>query len=173
MLETLLTRRSIRKFTAEPVAEAEMQQILQAGLLSPSGRNRTPWEFVVVQDKDTLAALGKCRHPQQGFLPDAPLAIVVLGDTTATDVWIEDCSIAMALMHVEAHKLGLGSCWVQIRNRMAQGETQTANEYVKALLHVPEQYEVLAILGLGHPDEEKAPYTLDALHYEKVHHEKF
>ncbi|MBQ2003911.1 MAG: nitroreductase family protein, partial [Peptococcaceae bacterium] len=47
MLETLLTRRSIRKFTAEPVAEAELQQILQAGLLSPSGRNRTPWEFVV------------------------------------------------------------------------------------------------------------------------------
>ncbi|MBQ2004366.1 MAG: nitroreductase family protein, partial [Peptococcaceae bacterium] len=88
-------------------------------------------------------------------------------------VWIEDCSIAMALMHVEAHKLGLGSCWVQIRNRMAQGETQTSNDYVKALLHVPEQYEVLAILGIGHPDEEKAPYTLDALHYEKVHHEKF
>jgi nitroreductase len=56
---------------------------------------------------------------------------------------------------------------------MAQGETQTSNDYVKALLGVPEQYEVLAILGLGHPDEEKAPYTLDALHYEKVHHEKF
>ena len=101
------------------------------------------------------------------------MAVVVLGDTTKTDVWIEDCSIAMALMHVETHKLGLGSCWVQIRNRMAQGETQTSNDYVKALLHVPEQYEVLAILGLGHPDEEKAPYTLDALHYEKVHHEKF
>ena len=173
MLETLLTRRSIRKYTQESISDTDLQQILQVGLLSPSGRNKTPWEFVVVQDKTTLEALGKCRHPQQGFLPSAPLAIVVLGDTNATDVWIEDCSIAMALMHVEAHKLGLGSCWIQIRNRMAQGETQTSNDYVKALLQVPAQYDVLAILAIGHPDEEKAPYALDALHYEKVHQEKF
>ena len=173
MLETLLTRRSIRKYTQEPVSEIDLQKILQAGLLSPSGRNKTPWEFVVVQDKNTLAALGKCRHPQQGFLPDAPLAIVVLGDTNATDVWIEDCSIAMALMHVETHKLGLGSCWVQIRNRMAQGETQTSNDYVNELLAVPEGYDVLAILAIGHPDEEKVPYQLEELHYEKVHYEKF
>lgn len=173
MLNLLLNRRSIRKFTAEPVAETDLQKILQAGLLSPSGRSKTPWEFVVVQDKNTLEALGKCRHPQQGFLPDAPMAIAVLGDTTATDVWIEDCSIAMTMLQLEAQTLGLGSCWVQIRNRMAQGETQTSNDYVKELLSVPAQYDVLAILAIGHPDETKAPYELDALHYEKVHHEKF
>ena len=173
MLDLLLHRRSIRKFTTEPVAEADIEKILQAGLLSPSGRNKTPWEFVVIEDKATLNALGKCRHPQQAFLPDTPLAIAVLGDTTATDVWIEDCSIAMTIMQLEAQTLGLGSCWVQIRNRMAQGETQTSSDYIKELLSVPAQYDVLAILAIGHPDETKTPYQLDTLPYKKVHREKF
>ena len=62
MLDLLLHRRSIRKFTTEPVAEADIEKILQAGLLSPSGRNKTPWEFVVIEDKATLNALGKCRR---------------------------------------------------------------------------------------------------------------
>ena len=173
MLELLLHRRSIRKFKEESVAEHDLQQILQAGLLSPSGRNRTPWEFITVQNKETLTALGKCRHPQQAFLPDTPLAIVVIGDTNATDVWIEDCSIAMTIMQLEAEKLGLGSCWVQIRNRMAQGEAQSSNDFIKGLLHIPAQYDVLAVLAIGKPDEEKAPYTLEQLKYEKVHREQF
>ena len=172
MLDLLLNRRSIRKYTAEAVSEADLDKILKAGLLSPSGRNRTPWEYIVVQDKDTLNALGKCRHPQQPFLPEAPLAIVVVGDTTATDVWIEDCSIAMTIMQLEAQTLGLGSCWVQIRNRMAQGETITSNDYIKTLLNVPAQYDVLAVLAIGHPDEEKAPHNLDELRVAKVHREK-
>ena len=173
MLDLLLHRRSIRKFTSEPIAEADLQKILQAGLLSPSGRNKTPWEFVVVQDKASLQALGKCRHPEQPFLPDTPLAIVVLGDTSATDVWIEDCAIAMTLMQLEAEILGLGSCWVQVRNRMAQGENQTADAYIKTLLSVPDYYEVLAVLAIGHPNEEKAPHTLEQLQHGKIHRETF
>ena len=173
MLELLLNRRSIRKYTEEPVAEEQIQKILQAGLLSPSGRNRTPWEFITVQDKETLTALGKCRHPQQAFLPDTPLAIVVVGNPEATDVWIEDCSITMTIMQLEAQMLGLGSCWIQIRNRMAQGEAESSSQYVKTLLHIPEAYEVLAILAIGHPDEEKQPYQLDGLQYGKVHNERF
>lgn len=173
MLDFLLTRRSIRKFKEELVAKNDIKKILQAGLLSPSGRNRTPWEFIVIQDKVTLEALGKCRHPQQAFLPNTPLAIVVLGDTTATDVWVEDCAIAMTIMQLEAQTLGLGSCWVQIRNRMAQDEAETSSNYIKAVLNIPNSYEVLAILAVGHPDEEKIPYSLDTLQYQKVHNEKF
>lgn len=173
MLNLLLNRRSIRKFKPDRVAEAQIQQILQAGLLSPSGRNKTPWEFIVVQDKVTLEALGKCRHPQQHFLPETPLAIVMLGDTTATDVWVEDCAIAMTIMQLQAQTLGLGSCWVQVRNRMAQGEAESSSEFIKTLLHIPAHYEVLAVLGIGHPDEEKAPYNLDELQYNKIHTETF
>ncbi len=173
MLELLMKRRSIRKYKPEAVSEDALKKIMQAALLSPSSRGRTPWEFVVVQNSETLKALGKCRHPQQTFLPDTPAAIVVLGDTSVTDVWVEDCSIAMTIMQLEAETLGLGSCWIQIRNRMAQGEEQMSSAFIKELLHIPEQYEVLAILVLGVPDEEKPGRTLETLQYAKVHNEVF
>ena len=173
MLELLMKRRSIRKYKAEAVSEESLRKIMQAALLSPSSRGKNPWEFVVVQNKDTLKALGRCRHPQQAFLPDTPAAIVVLGDASLTDVWVEDCSIAMTIMQLEAETLGLGSCWIQIRNRMAQGEEQTSNDFVKELLHIPEQYEVLAILALGVPDEDKPGRMLEELQYSKIHNEEF
>lgn len=173
MLEVLLKRRSIRKFAEQPVSEDALQQVLQAALLAPSSRGRNPWAFIVVEDKDTLQQLGKCRHPQQAFLPQTPVAVVVLGDRATSDVWVEDCSIAMILMQLEAEKLGLGSCWVQIRKRMAQGEQESSNDFVKTLLGIPEQYEVLAILALGVPAEEKAGHHLEQLAYEKIHREKF
>lgn len=173
MLDLLMKRRSIRNYKQEAVAPEKLQAVLQAALLAPSSRGRNPWQFVVVENPDTLAELGKCRHPLQPFLPQTPAAIAVLGDTSMTDVWVEDCSIAMILMQLEAEKEGLGSCWIQIRNRMAQGEQQTSNDFVKELLHIPEQYEVLAILALGVPDEEKPARTLEALSYEKIHREQF
>ena len=173
MLDLLMKRRSIRKYKQEPVEAEKLEKIMQAALLSPSSRGKNPWEFVVVQNPETLNELGKCRHPKQAFLPETPAAIVVLGDTSITDVWVEDCSITMTIMQLEAELLGLGSCWIQIRNRMAQGETQTSNDLVKELLHIPEQYDVLAILALGIPDEEKPGKTLEELQYGKVHQEMF
>ncbi len=173
MLDLLQKRRSIRVYQQKPVDAEKLQKVMQAALLSPSSRGRMPWEFVVVQNKQTLQALGGCRHPQQSFLPNAPAAVVVLGDASVTDVWVEDCSIAMTMMQLEAERLGLGSCWIQIRNRMAQGEQQTSNEFVKELLHIPAQYDVLAILALGYPDEEKPGRTLETLPYAKVHQEIF
>lgn len=173
MLDLLMKRRSIRKYKQEPVEAEKLEKIMQAALLSPSSRGKNPWEFVVVQNPETLNELGKCRHPKQAFLPETPAAIVVLGDTSITDVWVEDCSITMTIMQLEAELLGLGSCWIQIRNRMAQGETQTSNNLVKELLHIPAQYDVLAILALGVPGEEKPGKTLEELQYGKVHQETF
>ncbi len=173
MLELLQRRRSIRKFAEQSIPEVQLQKVLQAALLAPSSRGRVPWEFILVEEKDTLQQLGKCRHPQQAFLPQTPAAIVVVGDTTASDVWVEDCSIAMTLMQLEAEQLGLGSCWVQIRRRMAQNEQESSGDFVKRLLNIPEQYEVLAILALGVPAEEKPRRQLEELRYEKVHRETF
>lgn len=173
MLNLLMKRRSIRKYEQKPVAAEQLQKVLQAGLLAPSSRGRTPWEFILVQDQETLQKLGGCRHPKQPFLPETPAAIVVLGDTAITDVWIEDCSIAMTLMQMEAQQQGLGSCWVQIRGRMAQGEVVSSNDFVKALFNIPAQYEVLAILALGEPAEEKERHQLETLAYHKIHQEIF
>ncbi len=173
MLDLLMKRRSIRKYQPQAVEPEKLQKLVQAALLAPSSRGKNPWEMIVVQNKETLRELGKCRHPQQAFLPDAPAAIVVLADTTITDVWVEDCSIVMTMLQLEAECLGLGSCWVQIRKRMAQGEQQTSNDFVKELLHIPAQYDVLGIVSLGVPAEEKPGKTLEELQYAKVHQEQF
>ena len=146
---------------------------MKAALMSPSGHRFNPWEFVLVEDKEVLKALSQAKAQGAALIEGAAMAIAVIGDTTKTDVWVEDCSIAMTIMQLEAETLGLGSCWIQIRNRMAQGEEQMSSAFIKDLLHIPEPYEVLAVLALGVPDEEKPGRTLEALQYAKVHNEVF
>ena len=110
LLNLLQHRRSVRSYTGEPVPEEALKQILQAGLISASSRSLCPWEFIVVRDKETLAHLSRCRTAGAGMLAKANCAIVVVADEAKCDVWIEDCSIAMANMHLMADALGLGSC---------------------------------------------------------------
>ena len=113
LLEMLKHRRSVRDYTGEAIPKEQLDQILAAGLLSPSGRSRKPWELVVVQDRDTLKELVKCREGAANMLEKAGCAILVFADPEKTDVWTEDCSIVMSNMHLMADSLGLGSCWIQ------------------------------------------------------------
>ena len=103
LLQLMLRRRSIRKYTGEPIPKDKIKLILQAGLASATSKNRKPWEFVVVQEKETLKALAECRAGAAKMLENAGCAIVVFADTLITpDVWAEDCSIAMSNMHLSA-----------------------------------------------------------------------
>ena len=172
LLEIMQARRSVRKYTGETIPKEKLDLILKAGLLSPSGRNIKPWEFILVRDKDMLKKLANCRPAGSGILAGADAAIVVLGDTTATDVWTEDCSIAMAQMHLMADCLGVGSCWVQGRLRPSP-DGQTAEAVVKELLKVPEKYALEAILCLGMPEKHPKAHKLEELPMEKVHSEIF
>lgn len=162
MLELLLKRRSIRVFADKRIGKTDLRKILQAGLLAPSGNNRKPWEFIVVEDKILLEKLSRAKTAGGEFLKDAPLGIVVLGDVRKTDVWIEDTSIALTLMQLAAESLGLGSCWIQMRNRF-HNEKQGAGAFVRELLGVPEGFEVEAVLAIGYPDEIKKPHSLPEL----------
>ena len=124
LMELLLNRRSIRKYTGERIPEKDLEKILQAGLASASGRNRKPWELVVVQDREMLEKLSHCRTGAAKMLEKAGCAILVFADMAKTDVWTEDCSIVMSNMHLMAASLGLGSCWIQGRLREAEnGQT--------------------------------------------------
>jgi nitroreductase len=102
------------------------------------------------------------------FLKNAALAIVIAGDATKSDVWIEDCSIASILIQLEAESLGLGSCWVQIRNRKYD-EQIAANDYVRHHFNIPERLEVLTVVGIGYKAVEKPPYSENDLAWEKVY----
>lgn len=172
MLNTLIHRRSIRKYTDQKIEKDKLDTLIQAALLSPSSRGLRPWEFIVVQDKETLANLSKAKPHGGTFLKDSPLAIVVLGDSTKSDVWVEDASIASIIIQLTAEELGLGSCWVQIRNRKYDDNT-TAESYLQNLLNIPEHIKVEAIISIGYPDEQKEPYELDDLPYSKIKYEKY
>lgn len=172
-LNLLLHRRSVRQYTDERVTREQLEQIVQAGLLSPTGRNKRDWEFVVVEDRATLGRLTEARSGGAAkMLAGAAAAIVVLGDPTATDVWCEDCSIAMSNMHLMADSLGLGSCWIQGRLRTAE-DGRSTDEFVREVLGVPEGLSLEAMLSIGVPAKRPAARTLDDADMSKVHWERF
>ena len=168
-IELLKKRRSCRRFTDEPVNKESIEHILKAALMSPSGHRYNPWEFYVVQDKETLKALSVSKAAGAALLENAAAAIVVVADTTKTDVWVEDCSIATIIMQLAAEELGLGSCWVQIRLRK-DAEGNDANNNVKRILNIPEHYSVLSILALGHKEKESKPFDEEKMLWERVHY---
>ncbi|MDD5952730.1 MAG: nitroreductase family protein [Oscillospiraceae bacterium] len=172
LLEQMKHRRSVRQYTGEAISADALNQILLAGLFAPSGRARRPWTFIVVRDKELLQKLSVCREHGSGMLSGADCAIVVLGDTTKTDVWTEDCSIAMAHMHLMADVLGLGSCWIQCRLREAP-DGRTVTEYLRELLHFPQTHQVEAILSLGVAEEHPEPHTVEELPMDQIHWEVF
>ena len=142
LLEIMKNRRSVRTYTGEPVPEEKLIQILQAGLLSASGRAVRPWEFIVVRNKETLKQMAGSRTAGAKMLEEADCAVVVLGDEKKTDVWTEDCAIAMANMHLMADSLSVGSCWIQGRLREAS-DGKTTEEYLRKLLGYPDRKSVV------------------------------
>lgn len=170
MLDAMLHRRSVRSYTDDPVSREQIEQILHAGLTSPTGKNLKSWEFVVVTDRDQLARFADGRRGgSMKMLTSAAAAIFVFGAVSASDVWCEDCSAAMANMHLMADSLGLGSCWIQGRLRYAEDGRPTS-DFCRELLGVPEGYEMEAVLSIGVPDESApAPHTLDEADMGKVH----
>jgi len=170
--ELLKTRHSIRKYTDEIIEPEKIEKILQAALMSPASKRSNSWEFIVVQEKDVLEKISESRTHGSQLLANSPLGIVVSADTTKSDVWIEDASIASIIMQLEAHDLGLGSCWIQVRGRY-KDETTTTENYLKELLNIPERFAVLAVISIGYPAEEKKPFETDKLDKSKIHYKSF
>jgi nitroreductase len=168
VMSVIRKRRSIRKFKADPVEPEKVDMLVEAGLRAPSSRGMQPWEFVVVTDKDLLEKLSRARTHGSAFLENAPLAVVVCADPDKSDVWVEDCSLAAILMQLAAESLGLGSCWIQVRNRL-HDDTLTAEDYIVEILQIPKGQKVEAIIAAGYPDEEKSPHKKEGLPFEKLH----
>lgn len=172
LFDKLKTRRSIRKFENREVEKEKIDIILKSALIAPSSMSRKPLQFIAVTDAELLQKLSLCREPGPRYLAEAPLAIIVIADKGASDVWVEDASIASTFMQLVAHDLGLGSCWIQVRKRF-RIEQETAEDYIKKMMDIPEQYSVQCILAIGYPGEEKKPYEENTLLYEKLHFNKF
>ncbi len=166
--ELVRLRRSMRKFTEEELTQDEAVCLLRAALMSPSSKGRRPWEFVVVDDKESLRALAHCKERGAELIEGAPLAVAVLADPALSDAWVEDASVAAAMMLLQAEDLGLGACWVQVRGRTT-ADGKPAEEMVRAALRVPGHLRVLSIVAVGHKGMERKPFDESRLQWEKVH----
>lgn len=164
-LQIIFARRSIRKYTSEPVGAADVQTLLEAAMAAPSASNRKPWHFVVVTERATLNKLADA-HPYAKMLYEAPLCIAVCGDPAiAPQYWAQDCSAATENLLVGAAGLGLGTVWMGVyppEERIAA---------VRRLLAIPETILPLNLIAVGHPAEHKEPRTqYDAA---RVHSERW
>ncbi len=171
-LDLLKKRRSIRQFQNKPVEQDKIDALVEAMLRSPSSRSLNPWEFVVVTNPQTIGKLSQSKPHGASFMRNAPLAVVVCADPAKCDVWIEDCSIATLILHLEAADLDLGSCWIQIRKR-EHSPDQSAEAYVKNLLGIGDEMVVEAIVAIGYSKEEKDEHPHSSLLYERVSYDRY
>ena len=157
MYEKLLTRRSVRKYKDGQITDAELDQVLQAGLYAPTAKNNQKPVMVAVRDKETRDKLSKANAAIMGVETDpfygAPCVVVVLADP-AFPTWIDDGSLVMGNLLNAAHAIGLGSCWI---NRAREYyDTAEGKEMLRAW-GVPETYRGIGNVILGYADEEPAP----------------
>ncbi len=162
----------MRKFTEEAVDQDDVVSLMKAALMSPASKRSNPWQFVLVDNKESLAALSTCKESGATLIAGAALAVIVLADPSISDVWIEDASIATLMLQLQAEDLGLGSCWVQIRERFTT--TGVASEqYVRELIDLPMELRVLSIVAIGHKAMDRKPFNEENLQWEKIHLNKY
>ena len=173
MMELLRSRRSIRRFTGERIEPAESALLEEAVLRSPSSRGIRPWRFQFIDDPALIHRLAGVRTHGSGFAAEAPLLVVICARESESDVWVEDCSIAAVILHLAAHSLGLGSCWIQIRNRFAdEKRRETSEQAVRRILGLTGGLRVEAMIAIGRPAEDRPGVPVDSLDRDRItwHH---
>ena len=153
VIEAIMTRRSIRKFTDEAVDEERVTRILKAAMAAPSSKNEQPWVFVVIDDRKLLNEIPKF-HPYADMCKTAPLAILVCADRRrflSEEIWIQDCAAATQNMLLAAHGSGLGAVWLGIYPRPKRVEG------MKRLLSLPDEIIPFSLMVTGHAAESRPP----------------
>ena len=146
--ELIAKRRSVRKFTDREVPREVVDRILAEALSAPSARNTRTTRFLVVDD------------PGSAFLKGAPLAVLVLGDTSASDLWRENAAISATVLQLACVDEGLASCWVHVNGRPRRKDApdgERAADYLRTFLPVPDGCEPLCAIALGYSDFSPAP----------------
>ena len=149
VLENIFARKSVRKFTSEPVSDKQVETLLKAAMAAPSAMNGQPWRFVVVNDKDKLASMAE--QLPYARLDTAPMAIVVCGDLSDyKKFWTDDCSAATENLLLAAEAMGLGAVWTAASDEERSG-------IVREALGLPENIQPLCVVPVGHPDGDFQP----------------
>lgn len=158
--EILAQRRSIRRFIDRRVPQAIVENLLNVALAAPSSHNSRSTRLLVVDDPTVVARMAAMRDNGSEFLACVPLAIVVMGDKSKTDLWEVNAAIAATLIQLTAVDEGLASCWVQIARRprvKAEPDGERAADYLRTFLPIPDECEPLCAIALGYSDFQPAP----------------
>ena len=158
--ELIAKRRSVRKFTDREVPREVVDRILAEALSAPSARNTRTTRFLVVDDPALVARMAEMRDYGSAFLKGAPLAVLVLGDTSASDLWRENAAISATVLQLACVDEGLASCWVHVNGRPRRKDApdvERAADYLRTFLPVPDGCEPLCAIALGYSDFSPAP----------------
>ena len=168
-IANLFARRSIRRFTDQPVDAEQIDMLLKAAMAAPSANNSKPWHFVVVTDSGTRGALARA-HPYARMVVQSPVCIVPCGEPrlsrgSRSEFWVQDVSAATENILLAATGLGLGAVWCGVH------PVEKRVDAVRRVLGLPERVVPFALIAVGHPAEQKEPRTqYDA---GRVHNERW
>ena len=167
ILETIMTRRSIRKFSGIPITKEQEETILKAGFQSPTAHDRQAWEFIVIRDMEVLKSISSF-HPYAKMLENAGFAILVCGNTekqNSLGFLVADCSASIQNMLLAAHGIGLGAVWCGV-----YGGENLVDE-MKKLLNIPVYIIPIGLVVIGNKAAEKEP--TDRFDKNKIHYDKW
>jgi len=168
LIETIKTRRSIRRFKSTKVSDRLIDSLIDSARHAPSAGDTQPWEFVVVKDKGVKERLAET-HAFSDFVVEAPVCIVVLAnEKISPNYFAIDVACAIENLLLAAHNFGLGACWVAVFDPL----NPNFERHVRAVLNVPSHLRVIAMVPVGHPDERVEPRKLRDLD-KIVHFDKY
>lgn len=166
-MESIFNRTSVRKYKKESLKQEEIDLILKAAFCAPSAANRQPWQFIVIQDKQTLSDLSKMT-PYASLLKNAAMGIVVCADKSkndSLDYCQQDLAAATENMLIEAKSLNIGSCWIGVYPN--EDRYLAINTYFK----LPKGIVPMWMVAFGYPDQDEV--IKDKFDKEKIHYEKY
>ena len=162
-MDAILSRRSIRQYTAQPVSQEVLDALLKAAMSAPSAGNEQPWQFVVITNRQLLDEVPRV-HPHSHMIKQASAAILVCGDTRLErykGFWVQDCSAATQNILIAANAKGLGAVWLgiyPIQDRVAG---------IQKLFGLPDHVIPLSLIPIGHPAETLPP--ANRYHPSRIH----
>jgi nitroreductase len=145
LFNLIKTRRSIRRFTDEPVSDEFINKVIEAGTWAPSGKNNQPWKFAIIRDKDVKSQIADLTHYSKCVL-SANVLIAVFLDNSLSYHKIKDAQgIGSCLqnMLLTIHDQGLGAVWL--------GEILKNGDKVRELVNGSDDLELMAVVALGYP----------------------
>jgi len=149
ILDLLRARRSTRRFKDDLVPDEDLMAVLEAARWAPSGDNSQPWKFIVIKNKETMEQIVEAIPYKkfQKFLMNAPVLLVILGDTRKSRWWTMDVPLAVENLMLEAWARGLGTCF----SAWYPTAPESLVQIIKEMLEIPDKWTIITMTPLGYP----------------------